>query len=423
MDLQSLVERTATRFGLPGLVAAVSREGSPVCAEWGFGNVDAVFPIASVTKTYTAHRILELAAQGGLDLESPLSVQLPGFRLLDPDATAALTVRDALCHFSGLPPHTWAWVYGDLNRREWILERLPNLPLAGAPREKHRYSNILYAVLGLLIEQVTGESWEEDLQHGFLSPPILLSPETVTSAPTPYAMTENGMEELPGGIVKTHHLIGPASECMASVPQLAEWGLQVLASPYFSRLSTAQNIVSRTRPHAAMGVLEYGLGWRRDTVNGRTRVWHSGQCSGYTSLLSLDPEKGQVFSAACNVSGAVEVLHAMDLFVREGIDPEWASVQCRTRSGMDARPAVEGQIPLGRFHHPGYGDVEVRRLGQGLESVFQHVARAPLQVGEDMGLRLTLAEFGVSFPLEVLSQDTLKIGFGQEGEETLFSRC
>jgi len=421
MDLQSLVDQTSSRYGIPGLAAAVGSGEKMQTAQAGLESSDACFPIASITKTFTAFRVVSLAQEGAVQLDRPLSEQLPGFALSDPQISVRLTPRDALCHYSGLHPHTWAWVYGDVNRRTWVRERLPYLACAGPHRERHRYSNILYAVLGLLIEEVTGRTWEQDLAATFLRPPLLMTSETLKTAPPPFARTTKGLTQIPPFIVHDAHLIAPASECMATMPDLVHWGREVLQAPEFSEISTPHNEVSCQRPHSALGPLAYGLGWRMDTVNGRPRIWHSGQCSGYASLLSLDPETGGVFAAACNLNGSVEVLHALDLFLRAGIDPDWADIPCRKSAMENQVPAEPEALPVGCFHNPGYGHLEIREANRGLETVFQHAAVSPLRKRPDGGLRMTLPEYGVSFPLRLRSDGGIGILFDPAAGEIAFS--
>jgi len=72
-ELQALVDRTAASFGLPGLSAAWKGGGKEQTAQAGLGRPEPQFPIASVTKPYTACRVVELAGPGVIDLAQLIS--------------------------------------------------------------------------------------------------------------------------------------------------------------------------------------------------------------------------------------------------------------------------------------------------------------------------------------------------------------
>lgn len=268
---------------------------------------DTPFPIASVTKTLTAHLCLQDSCRKLID--QPIVEMMPYFQLQDVRATREMTPRDALCHFSGLAPHTPDWVRCELSRKDYIATRLPLLPSAGSFREKHRYSNLLYAVLGQWLEEVSGKSWETLITGEILDPlqmhdSALIDETWSQKAPAPYRKTaEGGWERIPPFFAKSNHLIAPASEILASVPDLARWGQFMLTLPPGDERWKGHSLIKEG--------LDYGLGWRIDSEKGEKRVWHSGQCSGYTSLLCLWPEKKTGFAAATNLRDAVYALNAM----------------------------------------------------------------------------------------------------------------
>jgi CubicO group peptidase (beta-lactamase class C family) len=274
------------------------------------------FPIASVTKTFTAALCLEADVRDNLDV--PFREVLPGFSLSNPEAARRMTPRDALCHFSGLEPHTAAWVENPLSRREFMIRCLPGMEVAADWRSRHRYSNLMYAVLGVWLETLTGQSWEALIDSRIKAPLDLkslhhLEPGWESACPPPLAFDGDTCKRIAPFFSKKHHLIAPASELRMSVRDMARWGQHHLSLPPDDERWRPHSVVSDTRPFPEFGPLHYGLGWRLDTVNGRRRVWHTGQCSGYTTLLSLYPEDGKGLAAATNCSASTEMLHGLDL--------------------------------------------------------------------------------------------------------------
>lgn len=306
MNLQTLLENPS----LPGWV--VSRFDLDTIETYQGGGIedpDIRFPLASVTKTLTAHLCLQEPFRKMLD--TPIKEVMPYFELRDQLATTSITPRDALCHFSGLAPHTSDWVDCPLSRKEYIEQRLPRLPSEGPFREKHRYSNLLYAVLGQWLEELSGKSWEQLITDDILKPLDMthtghIDESWQSLSPPPYALSDSGdLEPIPPFFAKADHLIAPASEVMGSMPDLARWGQGLLALDPNDERWQAHSQINES--------LSYGLGWRLDTVNGNQRVWHSGQCSGYTTLLSLVPKQRIGLAVATNRSDAVELLQTVQV--------------------------------------------------------------------------------------------------------------
>ncbi len=357
-----------------------------------------VFPIASVTKTFTADLLQRAAAAGQIDLAAPLRSQLPGFALDDPVATRDMRPLDAAAHFSGLPPHTWAWVFGDVSRARFLRERLPHLGPVGSFREKHRYSNLLYAVLGQLIEAATGESWEQALARRILGP-LEMDHSTVMGADwadgpadvaRPHRDAADGPRRIPPFVARAGHPIAPASEMMAGMPDLARWGQTLLA------LDPAD---ARWQPQSRIREgLHYGLGWRLDVHRNRRRVWHSGQCSGYAALLVLYPDQGRGYALAANRSGSLGALWAA-VEALEHAKPAAAPAPPPERSEIPPPPqAAPDALPLGRYRHPGYGDLEVLHLEKTLCLRFQNAPPSPVWRNKE-GLGFTLPIYEVRFPI------------------------
>ncbi|NOK34849.1 beta-lactamase family protein [Corallococcus exercitus] len=145
------------------------RTGAPVPA-------DAHFRIGSMTKTFTATVVLQLAAEGRVDLDRPVQDYLP--RLLPSGVYAPITVRQLLNHTHGLPgvpvpQKDPEWFFENRFRRfsprELVSLSLPPGPRF-APGTRQEYGNIGYIVAGLLIEQVTGRPYGDAVRERILRP-------------------------------------------------------------------------------------------------------------------------------------------------------------------------------------------------------------------------------------------------------------
>jgi D-alanyl-D-alanine carboxypeptidase len=131
---------------------------------------DARFRIGSMTKVFTATVVLQLVAEGRVDLDRPVQHYLP--RLLPDGVYAPITVRQLLNYTHGLPgvpvpQKDPVWFlenrYRRFSPRELVALALPEGPRF-EPGTQQEYGNIGYIVAGLLIEKVTGRTWESQIQ-------------------------------------------------------------------------------------------------------------------------------------------------------------------------------------------------------------------------------------------------------------------
>lgn len=140
--------------------------------EWNMANSPTtVFRIASTTKTFTAAAVLRLAEQGKLTLEDPISKYYPAA----PAAWAGITLRQLLTHTSGIPNYveTNGFIRGPARLRSTpddLVALVRDKPLDFPPREKFRYSNTGYVLLGMVISKVSGRSYADDLADTFFKP-------------------------------------------------------------------------------------------------------------------------------------------------------------------------------------------------------------------------------------------------------------
>src|SRR4051794_10203113 len=113
-ELEKLAEQSLKKTGVPGLAVAVVYKDRAVYLK-GFGvrqagkdepvDADTVFQLASVSKPITSTILAILVSLGLIDWDERVIDLDPDFRLYDPWVTREVTLRDLLCHRSGLPDH------------------------------------------------------------------------------------------------------------------------------------------------------------------------------------------------------------------------------------------------------------------------------------------------------------------------------
>src|ERR1035437_5672489 len=180
-DLDAYITRAMKTFEVPGLAVAVVKGGKVVFAK-GYGvrklgdptpvDENTLFGIGSNTKAFTAATIASLVDEGKLSWDDKVSEKLPGFAMYDPYASHEMTVRDLLCHRSGLglgEGDMLLWPRTTYTRAE-IVRRIRYMKPAYSFRSYYAYSNLMFLTAGELIAAITGKSWEDSVRERIFSP-------------------------------------------------------------------------------------------------------------------------------------------------------------------------------------------------------------------------------------------------------------
>ncbi|MGE3804073.1 MAG: serine hydrolase, partial [Gemmataceae bacterium] len=168
--LEKLAKEMLEKTGAPGLSLAVVYKDEVVLAA-GYGvravgtdalvDADTVFQIASVSKPVSSTVIAAVVGEGAIDWDDSIVEHFPEFQMHDAWVTREVTVRDMLCHRSGLPDHG-----GDLLEdlgfeRSQILHRLRYLKAGGRFRADYAYTNYGYTAAGVATARAAKTSWED----------------------------------------------------------------------------------------------------------------------------------------------------------------------------------------------------------------------------------------------------------------------
>ncbi|MEU5303047.1 serine hydrolase domain-containing protein [Streptomyces noursei] len=176
-SLSAFIRKAAEEFDVPGVSVGVLRDGQERFASHGVTSIDdplpvherTLFPIASVTKTFTATALMRLAAEGKLELTAPVRRYVPELRLADEAAAARMTVLNLLNHTAGLDWHLIDGDEGDGSLAAFVA-KLAELRVIAPPGTRASYSQAGYNLAGRVIENVTGLSFEKALASLVLEP-------------------------------------------------------------------------------------------------------------------------------------------------------------------------------------------------------------------------------------------------------------
>jgi D-alanyl-D-alanine carboxypeptidase len=208
-DLQRDLD-AITATGVPGVLAEVRTGDRQLRGTSGVANLDSrkpvngngFFRIGSNTKTFLSVVVLQLVAEHRLSLDDTVGHWLPGVVHGNGNDGGTITVRELLQHTSGLHDYTddlqaqitSPEAYRKLEFHQFSRQDLLDIALAhrpdNAPGAAWNYSNTNYILLGMVIEKVTHDSWENQVTRRIIIPLGLhhtYAPGTSTRLPAPHA--------------------------------------------------------------------------------------------------------------------------------------------------------------------------------------------------------------------------------------------
>jgi CubicO group peptidase (beta-lactamase class C family) len=257
---------------------------------------DALLPLASIGKVMTAAALFREQEAGRLDLDAPVHRYLPWLPLATP--FGSITVRHLLGHTAGI-------VTGLEGSPSPVGEALAlaHTPPGWPPGERAHYSNVGYAVLGLVLERVAGCSYAEALRRHVLGPCAMTASEAVTTAEA-QARAATGHLELPGGALVPAPWVPTTAGSGATLSTVADLGrllrAVVAGDPPLLAPASRQAMVTPALPIPEDKGYGYGLGIEVDLAAGYPRVGHQGDCPGYCGDAYACPETGVGVAALAN---------------------------------------------------------------------------------------------------------------------------
>lgn len=358
---------------------------------------DTRFAIASVSKAFTATACAAAVTDGKMGWDDPVRRHLPSFRLLDPAADAHVTIRDLLCHRTGLPRHDAIWYRTPWDRAE-LLSRMAHLSPTATFRGAYQYNNLCFLAAGEAVAAAVGEPFEAYLKRRILEP---LGMERVTFTATdaeadPDRATPHRKEK--GRPVPAAWLdftnIGPAGAMNVTPRELSAWirfhlrggtapdGRQLVDPGALRETYAPQTIVpfdDTTRTLFPDRVTQtYGLGWGRTDWNGELVLSHTGSIDGFRSILALLPRRHSGYAALFNTDSAPSemVRGIWNDLLTDAAPRDWTTLigeqlaqeAAKAKSAeKEKRAARRRKLPAGApvdayagvYRHGGYGDAMV----------------------------------------------------------------
>jgi CubicO group peptidase (beta-lactamase class C family) len=266
-----------------------------------------VFQLASITKQFTAAAALTLVQDGRVDLDAPIKRYLPDA----PIQGRAITVRQLMSHTAGIPDYAESPRIAVLKRLDLppdsLIALVSKTPFYFEPGEQMRYSNTGYALLGQLIERVSGQPYATYVEQHVLRPVGAVHAHfcdlqaMVRHPARGYTATPEGLR--PAAYLSPHAPYAAGGFC-GTAGDVAAWnaglharrGGGVLAPELYDQMVRPGTVEGGRRTR-------YGLGVALSEVSGRPAVHHGGDSDGFTTFTAYLPADSLNLTVLLNTQG------------------------------------------------------------------------------------------------------------------------
>jgi CubicO group peptidase (beta-lactamase class C family) len=301
--LDSAARAHAALPAVAGISVAVVR-GRDTLLMRGYGSADlewsvptpadasASYEIGSVTKQFTATAILQLVEQGKLDLDADFTKYLPEF-----DTHGhVVPLRRLLDHTSGIRGYTEMPVFGELAMKKLPRDTLISLveaqPFDFEPGTAQIYNNSAFFLLGLIIQKVSGQPYEEYIMKNVFAP-AGMTDSYYCSESAIHAHKAHGYDASPNGLVLKGYLdhtwpFAAGSLC-STARDLSRWNDAL----HHGRMMKPESYAAMTTPRPLLdGTLpDYGMGIGVSERGGHRMLSHGGGINGFLSSNNFFPDE------------------------------------------------------------------------------------------------------------------------------------
>jgi CubicO group peptidase (beta-lactamase class C family) len=390
-----------------GFAVAVVNKNKIIYAK-GFGYRDnekklpvtpnTLFAIGSCTKAFTASVLGLLNKDGKVDFDKSPREYLPQLHFYNKEMDDEITIRDMMCHRTGLPRHDLSWYLFKTSSRDSLLQRIKYLEPTAPVRQIFQYNNFMFLLQGMIAEKLTGKSWEENVKEKIFTPLAMN-----TSNFSIHTMEKSGDASLGYAVVKDSIIkkldyydidaMGPAGAINSNVNEMANWvitwinggkfnGKEILPSSYVTQAMSSQMVAAPGLPDPEIPDAQfsnYGFGWFLSSYRGHYRVEHGGNIDGFSASTSFFPTDSIGIIVLSNqngspVPGIVRNIIADRLLGLKQIDwtgrADSALAKARAAAKEAEKNKVSNRIPgthlshelkeyAGLFNNKGYGSFEV----------------------------------------------------------------
>ncbi len=348
------------RTGTPGVAVGILNAGRAQAGGFGVTNTETpaavdeytLFQIGSTTKTVTATAVLRLVEQGLLDLDIPVRRWIRDLTLKDQDVARRVNLRHLLTHTGG-----WAGdFFSDTGRGDdalsTVVTRMRGIPQLTPLGDAWHYNNAGFYLAGLVIERVTGKTFEAAISDLLFAPlgmqrSFFFADEAITFRVASGHVAKGTKQSVvrPWPMSRS---VGPAGGIISDTIDQLMWARFHLGdgrAPDGKRLLKRSNLREMQRPQAPAGSMadSVGISWLLRDVDGARFVAHGGTTSGQLSAFLMVPERNFAITVLTNSTRGGEVhLEVVRFALRHLLGIRWRDPKPLRFSTAEVR-AFEGR--------------------------------------------------------------------------------
>ncbi len=286
--LDNLLSDTASRLSIPALSVAVARDNETVYHRTIGENLttESRFQIGSVSKSFTALAVMQLAEAGRINLDAPVSTYITEFEVSD-----RITVRHLLNQVSGMTEFDYMSSLPPDASFEDLVQDMNGITPSHPPGEHFAYFNQNYSLLGLVVERTSGIPYAQYLEKQIFRPLGLAHTCALGDADLSGHLSVFGFSVARPEPVIRYDI--PAGY-LTSTAQDMVWYLEAIRTAHPDTGVSPEGIAQM------MDADPYGMGWMAGTISGRPAVHHGGSLPGFSTNAVMLTEDGTSIAILMN---------------------------------------------------------------------------------------------------------------------------
>ncbi|WP_195724524.1 serine hydrolase domain-containing protein [Paenibacillus monticola] len=334
---QNMVESIMAKTTTPGVAIVSSKQSKTEFKVYGFADVEqekpvteeSLFELGSTTKAFTALAIILLKEEGGLAYSDYISDYLPWFAPTYNGEKTKISINQLLAHTSGIPSWSIRLIHEGTTEEMLgtTIHKISNIALDTYPGTEHQYATVNYDILAMIIEQVTGISYQD-----YVTQHILI----------PLGMTDSyfstGQEKKPDQLTQGYRVFfgkslaynAPryygniaAGYLVTNIKDLEHWinaqmGISDVPDDLKNAIQQSHEVDIPTVGYEAKNQY-YSFGWSNDRVN--RVISHSGSNPNYSSQVIIDLERQEAVFVLANLNSTAPSLIAQNRYEQMNGNP------------------------------------------------------------------------------------------------------
>ena len=360
-------------------------------------DTETLFAIGSSTKAFTSGLLGLLRADDKLSFDDNPRDYIPTLEFYNDAMNQQVIIKDLMRHSTGLPRHDGSWYLFPSHSKDSLIERMRyQEPFTGV-RQQWAYNNFGFLTQGVIAEQLTGKTWEDNLKTHFFTPLGMSRTNASIAEMKASSNAALGYQLKDDVITKMEYYdiagMSPAGSINSSVTDMSKWvmtwinkgqfqGQEILPTNYVTEAISSQMVVGPAAPDNEFPDIHfsnYGYGWFLQSYKGHYRVEHGGNIDGFSASVAFFPSDGIGIIVLTNQNGSAVPSLVRNTIADRMIGAERTDWVKRYKTKLAKRKTAEAKMKIdaetanvkntnpshsnhdytGHYANAGYGDFEI----------------------------------------------------------------